>query len=114
MPLLPHNLEVSEAPAEEATTIAQPNPTKPTGLVSERLLAGQAMELLMRLDKDLREARAQWNHDWFRRVMRVRAKAVARLKRRWSVLNPPPAIVLGDLGRRYHANIAKYLKHVEE
>jgi hypothetical protein len=74
-----------------------------------RLLAFEAMHLLISLDRDLCEARAQWNQDWFRRLMRIRPKAVSRLRRRWAKLDPPPAIPLGALRRRYHANLAKYL-----
>jgi len=78
-------------------------------LSGERLLAAQALQLLMRLDRELREARADWNQDRFRRVMRARSKAVARVRRRWNILNPAPAIGLGTLRRRYHANLAGYL-----
>lgn len=83
--------------------------TGPVALTGERLLAAQAMQLLIRLDKDLMEARAQWNQDWFRRVMRTRQRAALRLQRRWKAINPPPKIVLGNLRRRFHANIAMYL-----
>ena len=82
---------------------------KPAVLVGERLLTAQAMRLLMGLDRDLREARAQFNQDWFRRVMRVRKKAVSRLRRRWEKIHPAPAMQLGRLRRRYHAHIARYL-----
>ena len=78
-------------------------------LTGESLLAAQAMQLLIRLDRDLREARAQFNQDWFRRIMCVRPKAVSRLRRRWAKLSLPPAIPLGSLRRHYHANLAKYL-----
>ena len=78
-------------------------------LTGDRLLTFEAMHLLISLDRDLREARAQWNQDWFRRLMRIRPKAVSRLRRRWAKLDPPPAIPLGTLKRRYHANLAKYL-----
>ncbi|MGH9908498.1 MAG: hypothetical protein ACRD8U_23295 [Pyrinomonadaceae bacterium] len=44
----------------------------PVALVGDRLLAFQALQLVMRLDRDLLEARAQWNQDWFRRIMRIR------------------------------------------
>src|SRR6266704_535259 len=77
----------------------------PIGLTGERLLAAQAMRLLLLLDKELIEARAQWNQDWFRRVMHARLKAVSRLRRRWERINPLPAIPLGSLRRRYHANL---------
>ncbi len=80
-------------------------------LTGSRLLTFEAMHLLISLDRDLREARAQWNQDWFRRLMRIRPKAVSRLRRRWAKLDPPPAIPLGTLRRRYHANLAKYLYH---
>jgi len=75
----------------------------------ERLLAAQALQLLMRLDHELREARANWNQDRFRRVMRARCKAVSRVRRRWHRLNPAPSVPLGELRRRYHANLACYL-----
>jgi len=80
-------------------------------LTESRLLTFEAMHLLISLDRDLREARAQWNQDLFRRLMRIRPKAVSRLRRRWAKLDPPPAIPLGRLRRRYHANLAKYLYH---
>jgi len=80
-------------------------------LTVSRLLAFEAMHLLISLDSDLREARAQWNQDWFRRLMRIRPKAVSRLRRRWAKLDPPPAIPLGTLRRRYHANLARYRYH---
>jgi hypothetical protein len=81
-------------------------------LTGGRLLIYEAMHLLISLDRDLREARAQWNQDWFRRLMRIRPKAVSRLRRRWAKLDPPPAIPLGTLRRRYHANLSKYLYHL--
>ena len=81
----------------------------PVTLTGDRLLVAQAMTLLIHLDQDLREARAQFNQDWFRRVMRARPKAVSRLRRRWSKILPPPKIALGNLRRRFHANISKYL-----
>jgi hypothetical protein len=79
------------------------------GLTGERLLACQAMRLLVRLDTELRYARADFNEDRFRRIMRARPKAVSRLRRRWAKLNPQPAIVLGSLRRRYHTNLTRYL-----
>ena len=82
---------------------------QPIVLTAKQLLAAESMQLLMRIDRDIREARGQWNQDWFRRLMRIRPKAVSRLKRRWAKLNPPPAISLGPLRRRYHANLARYL-----
>jgi hypothetical protein len=85
---------------------SNPNSLELTG---SRLLTFEAMHLLISLDDDLREARAQWNQDWFRRLMRIRPKAVSRLRRRWAKLEPPPAIPLGTLRRRYHANLARYL-----
>ncbi len=81
----------------------------PTTLVGERLLVAQAMWLLILLDRDLTEARAQFNQDRFRRIMRVRSKTASRLGRRSEKVDPAPAIPLGDLRRRYHANIARYL-----
>jgi hypothetical protein len=85
--------------------------TQPIVLTGERLLAVEAMQLLMRVDRDILEARARWNQDWFRRLMRIRPKAVSRLRRRWAKLDPAPAIPLGSLRRRYHANLAQYLYH---
>jgi hypothetical protein len=82
---------------------------QPIVLTGERLLAAEAIQLLMRVDRNILEARAQWNQDWFRRLMRIRLKAVSRLRRRWAKLDRPPAIPLGTLRRRYHANLAKYL-----
>ena len=83
--------------------------TQPIVLTGERLLAAEAMQLLLRVDREILQARAQWNQDWFRRLMRIRPKAVSRLRRRWAKLDPPPAIPLGTLRRRHHANLAKYL-----
>jgi len=81
---------------------------RPARLSSERLLATQALRLLMVLDDELREARADWNQDRFRRVMHARMRAVLRVFRRWSRLNPQPVLPLGSLRRRYHANLAGY------
>jgi len=78
-------------------------------LTGSRLLIFEAMHLLISLDRDLRDARAQWNQDWFRRLMRIRPKAISRLRRRWAKLEPPLAIQLGVMRRRYHANLARYL-----
>jgi hypothetical protein len=82
---------------------------RPITLRGEPLLAAQAMQLLFRLDSELFEARAQWNQDWFRRIMRIRPKAVSRLRRRWANLNPKLVVPLGSLRRRYHANLSGYL-----
>src|SRR5436189_188498 len=78
-------------------------------LTVDRSLVVQAMHLLICLDQDLSEARAQFNQDWFRRIMRARPKAVSRLRRRWSKISSPPGISLGNLRRPYHSNLAKYL-----
>lgn len=78
-------------------------------LSGDRLLAAQALQLLMALDRELREARADWNQDRFRRVMKARANAVSRVRRRWDNLDPAPAVGLGRLRRCYHANLAGYL-----
>ena len=83
-------------------------------LSGERLLAAQALQLLMRLDRELREARADWNQDRFRRVMRARSKAASRARRRWHNLDAAPGIPLGKLRRRYHANLAGYLYEARE
>lgn len=82
-------------------------------LAGERALGAQALQLVMRLDRELREARADWNQDRFRRVMKARSKAVSRVRRRWKGVNPAPAIGLGELRRRYHANLAGYLYELE-
>ena len=113
------NLTESDAPLNE-DTVQEPASGRessrvflPDGdsveLTGDRLLTFEAMHLLISLDRDLREARAQWNQDWFRRLMRIRPKVVSRLRRRWAKLDPPPAISLGALTRRYHANLARYL-----
>jgi hypothetical protein len=78
-------------------------------LSPDRELTVQAMTLLMRVDAELQEARADWNEDRFRRLMRLRPRAVRRLRRRWETLNPKPLIPLGNLRRRYHSNLARYL-----
>ena len=83
-------------------------------LPRDRELAAEAMTLLMRLDADLREARADWNEDRFRRIMRVRPRAVNRLQRRWQRLNPQPSTLLGSLRRRYNANLAGYLNSISQ
>jgi hypothetical protein len=82
---------------------------RPPTLKGDRLLSAQAMRLLMRLDRQLFEARAQWNQDLFRRVMRARSRAVLRLQRRWARVDPTPAIPLGSLKRRYHSNLTRHL-----
>jgi len=84
---------------------------KPAPLSGERLLTEQALRLVMVLDAELRTARADWNQDRFRRVMVTRHKAVLRVFRRWSQLNPQPSVALGNLRRRYHANLSGYLYH---
>ena len=89
-------------------------PAEPPILIGSRLLTAEAMMLVIHLDRDLREARAQWNQDWFRRVMQARNKAVSRLLRRWAALSPPPPISLGRIRRRYHANLARCLYEVAE
>ena len=84
--------------------------TSPRPLLKpDRKLAFEAMTLLIRLDCELREARADWNQDRFRRLMRLRPRVVARLRRRWEILNPLPPIPLGTLRQRYHANLAGHL-----
>lgn len=75
----------------------------------DRKLAFEAMTLFMRIEREVKEARADWNQDRFRRLMRLRPRVVARLRRRWEILNPQPRISLGTLRRRYHANLAGYL-----
>ena len=93
-------------PKQVSSLMAQAEPSVLTG---DRLLAAEAMRLLIRLDRDLLEARAQWNQDWFRRIMRIRPRAVIRLRRRWAKVGESRGIPLGGLRRRYHANLAGYL-----
>src|SRR5947207_15016959 len=81
----------------------------PKSLSPDRKLAAQAMTLFMRIESEMQEARADWNQDRFRRLMRLRPRAVTRLRRRWERLNPQPRIPLGSLRRRYHANLSCYL-----
>jgi hypothetical protein len=83
--------------------------SRPSSLSADGELAAQAMTLLVRLDNGIREARADWNQDRFRRLMHVRPRAVTRLRRRWARLDPGPRLPLGTLRRRYHANLASYL-----
>src|SRR5437016_9664349 len=77
-----------------------------TALRPDRRLAAQAMTLLMRIDGALRLARADWNEDRFRRLMRLRSKVVKRVQRRWAMLESKPRMALGSLRRRYHASLA--------
>src|SRR5437667_7824013 len=83
------------------------SPPKP--LPPDRELALQAMILFMRIESEMREVRADWNQDRFRRLMRLRPRVVNRLRRRWERLRPQPRIALGHLRRRYHANLAGHL-----
>ncbi len=78
-------------------------------LPRDRRLAVQAMTLLMRIDGELKFARADWNEDRFRRLLRLRSRVVRRLQRRWEKLESKPRIPFGSLRRRYHANLAGYL-----
>lgn len=78
-------------------------------LKPDQKLAFEAMTLLVRLDHELREARADWNQERFRRLMRLRPRVVGRLRRRWEILDPLPPIPLGNLRRRYHASLAGHL-----
>ena len=77
-------------------------------------LAAEALSLLMRVDCGIRDARADWNGDRFRRLMRLRPQAVSRLRRRWDRLDPKPVLPLGTLRRPYHSNIAGYLNPVSQ
>src|SRR5262245_50085732 len=81
------------------------NATRPR-LSPDRELTAEAMKLLMRLDNELIGARADWNEDRFRRLMRLRLQAVSRLRTRWNSLDPLPRIPLGSLRRRYHASLS--------
>lgn len=96
----------SDSPRQLSALLAD---ARPIVWTSEQLLAAQAMQFLIRLDGELLEARAQWNQDWFRRIMRIRPKAALRLRRRWAKLDPTPVIPLGSLRRRYHANLERHL-----
>jgi hypothetical protein len=109
VPMAPDGVSQEPAHASPERLSALLAERRPLVLTGERLLASQAIRLLMRLDSELLEARAQWNQDWFRRIMRIRPKAVLRLRRRWAKLHPTPVIPLGTLRRRYHANLASYL-----
>ena len=115
----PHATIVIEPTASTAEPCVLDSQTFPEGvpiiiLTGDRLLVAQAMSLLIRLDQDLRQARVQFNQDWFRRVMQARRKAVSRLRRRWEVLSPPASIPLGNTRRHYHSNLARYLYEVAE
>ena len=112
--MAPPNEDAMQEPASvRASSHVLPD-TDSVVLTGGRLLTYEAMHLLILLDRDLREARAQWNQDWFRRLMRIRPKAISRLRRRWAKLDPPPAIPLGTLKRRYHANLSRYLYHLPD
>ena len=80
----------------------------------DRELTVDAVSLLIRVDYGLKEARADWNDDRFRRLMRLRRQAVARLRRRWERLDPKPVLPLGTLRRPYHSNMAGYLNPVSQ
>jgi hypothetical protein len=111
---LPARAQVNSVPLESGSLChelasALLTSARPITLIGDRLLAAEAMGLLIRLDRQILEARAQWNQDWFRRVMHARSRAVARLRRRWCNVDPRPSVGLGTLKRRYHANLAKYV-----
>ena len=75
----------------------------------DRAVTAQAMTLFLKVETELREARAAWNQDRFRRLMRLRRRVITRLRRRWTKLDPTPSIPLGRLTRRCHANLAQSL-----
>jgi hypothetical protein len=112
---LPESSVATKAPSDEQQAIrcySLPPLTRratTVSLTADRLLAFEAMRLLIRVDGMLREARADWNQDRFRRLMRLRGTTLVRLRRRWAKLDRPPAVVLGALRRRYHSNLACYL-----
>ena len=119
IPILSCVEEVSTAPVLGANqrpatircyvyTVSAPSLPQPA-LRADQELAAQAMSLLIRIDAEMKYARADWNDDRFRRLMHLRSKAVFRLQRRWARLNPKPRIPLGTLRRRYHANLAGHL-----
>ena len=89
-------------------------PAPPLCLSLDRQLTAEAMCLLIGVDSQLLSARADWNEDRFRRLMRLRPGVVARVLRRWESVSPQPRIPLGSLRRRYHANIALYLNPVSQ
>lgn len=102
------NLRNPMSPSAEE--LALPSTTQPEQLTVEWRLVLQAMSLFRHVDKELKEARAQWNQDWFHRIMRCRSRAVSRLRRRWNRITPTPVTPLGALRRRYDSNLAKYLR----
>ena len=52
--------------------------TSPRPLLKpDRKLVFEALTLLMRLDRELREVRVDWNQDRFRRLMRSRPRVIA-------------------------------------
>src|SRR5688572_27536707 len=109
MSISPHNIITSRtavAPETYDLSSSKPSEREFAALSRERLLGVQAIRLLIRVDRDLREARAQFNQDWFRRLMCVRRSAVLRLRRRCEKISP--LIPLGSLRRRYHAHLARY------
>lgn len=119
IPILSCIEELSTAPGAGATAgrttircyiyaVSVPSPA-PRVLGIDRELAAEALTSLMRIDGEMKYARAHWNDDRFRRLMRLRPKAVTRLQRRWARLIPKPRIPLGSLRRRYHANLAGHL-----
>jgi hypothetical protein len=112
--MVPPNEDAMQEPASARASSHVLPDADSVVLTGGRLLTYEAMHLLILLDRDLREARAQWNQDWFRRLMRIRPKAVSRLRRRWGKLDSPPAIPLGPLTRRYHANLSRYLYHLPD
>ena len=84
MSVPPCQIEPSEFKHSEtgASTLSESHglgaEVRPVVLVGERLLAAQAMRLLMRLDRELIEARAEFNLDRSRRTMRVRPQRPRR------------------------------------
>ena len=117
MSISSHNIingQIAAAPETFDPSDSEPSKRELGALKGTRLLATEAMRLLIRLDGELRAARAQFNQDWFRRLMRIRPKAVLRLRRRWAMIYPPSPIGLGKVQRRYHANLARYLYSVRK
>jgi hypothetical protein len=116
----PESSVATNAPADEQRTIrcySLPplmRPATTVSLTADRLLAFEAMRLLIRIDGMLREARADWNQDRFRRLMRLRTRTAALFRRRWAKLDRPPVVVLEALRRRYHANLAGHLYPVSQ
>ena len=65
----PYERATQEAASPDASSRVLLPDADSVVLIESRLLTFEAMHLLISLDRDLREARAQWNQDWFRRLI---------------------------------------------